>query len=125
MPYDAQLATRVRQIFAARRVAFSEKRMMGGVCFMVDGKMCIGVEKDRLMARIGADAYDSALKRRGCVRMDFTGKSMRGFVFVNPEGTSSKRDLASWIALALKFNPIAPRSKRRKRNTAKARRTRK
>ena len=90
MAYDEELADRVRRIFADRSVAFEEKRMMGGLCFMVDGKMCVGVEKERLMVRIDPEIYDEALGRKGCVPMDFTGKPMRGFVFVNEEGIDSK-----------------------------------
>ena len=113
MAYDEELADRVRCIFADRNVAFVEKPMMGGLCFMVDGKMCVGVEKDRLMARIAPEIYDEALGRKGCVPMDFTGKPMRGFVFVNQEGVATKRDLERWIVLALEFNPRAVPSKKK------------
>lgn len=114
MAHDEQLATRVRQFFKERAVAFEEKRMMGGLCFMVDGKMCVGVEKERLMARIDPSIYEKALGRKGCVPMDFTGRPMRGFVFVNAEGLAADRDLASWLELALEFNPRAVSSKKKK-----------
>jgi len=116
MAHDEQLAARVRQFFKARVVAFEEKRMMGGLCFMVDGKMCVGVEKGRLMARIDPSIYEKALSRKGCVRMDFTGRPIRGFVFIKAEGLASDRDLASWLDLALEFNPRAVSSKKTKRN---------
>ena len=77
MAYDEERADRVRRIFADRSVAFEEKQMMGGLCFMVDGKMCIGVVKEHLMARIDPEIYHEALGRKGCVPMDFTGKPMR------------------------------------------------
>lgn len=115
MAYDEQLAERIRRSFSARGVRFEEKRMMGGLCFMVNGKMCVGVEKDRLMARIGPEAYDAALKGCGCAPMDFTGRPMRGFVFVSAEGVAGKRGLDSWIALALEFNPRAVASTKRRR----------
>ncbi|HJQ80396.1 MAG TPA: TfoX/Sxy family protein, partial [Lacipirellulaceae bacterium] len=99
--------------FADGNVAFVEKPMMGGLCFMVDGKMCVGVEKDRLMARIAPEIYDEVLGRKGCVPMDFTGKPMRGFVFVNQEGVATKRDLERWLVLALEFNPRAVSSKKK------------
>ena len=118
MAHDEQLATRVRKFFKARAVAFEEKRMMGGLCFMVDGKMCVGVEKQRLMARIDPSIYEKALGRKGCVPMDFTGRPMRGFVFVNAEGFASDRDLASWLELALEFNPRAVSSKKKKKPKA-------
>lgn len=114
MAFDEQLAFRVREVFAARAVVAEERRMMGGLCFMVNGKMCVGVEKKRLMLRIDPETYDVALRRKGCTPMDFTGKPMRGFVFVNSDGIASRRDLDSWIALALEFNPRAVASKRRR-----------
>ena len=114
MAFDEQLAERVRQAFQQRKVKFEEKRMMGGLCFMVEGKMCVGIEKERLMARIDPDVYEKALTRKGCVPMDFTGRPMRGFVFVNPPGYTASRDLRSWLELALAFNPKAKSSKNRK-----------
>ena len=86
--------------------------MMGGLCFMVDGKMCVGVEKDRLMARIGPDAYDAALRRKGCQPMDFTGRPMRGFVFVNSAGLATDDELNYWLRLAIEFNSTAKASKK-------------
>jgi TfoX/Sxy family transcriptional regulator of competence genes len=111
MAYDEPLATRVRAFFTRRGTGFEEKRMMGGLCFMVGGKMCVGVEKERLMARIDPDEYESALRRKGCGPMDFTGRPMRGFVFVTGEGLRSERELTRWLKLALEFNPRANSSK--------------
>lgn len=88
---------------------------MGGLCFMVKGKMCVGVEKNRLMARIGPDAYDDALTRKGCRPMDFTGRPLRGFVFVGLAGLESGEDLAYWLELALTYNPVATKSAAKKR----------
>jgi hypothetical protein len=113
MPYSEQLAERVREALRERRIAFEEKPMMGGLCFMVQGKMCLGVEKLRLMARIDPDEYQAALGREGCVPMDFTGRPMRGFVFVNPEGIDSRQQLQNWVDLALEFNPRAVASRHR------------
>ena len=129
MAFDERLAERVRASFNNRDVAFEEKKMMGGLCFVVNGKMCVGIEKDRLMARIDPAVYEEALARKGCVPMDFTGRPMRGFVFVNPEGTKSSRDLGSWLALALEFNPRAASNRGRassiKKSGRPARTTRK
>jgi TfoX/Sxy family transcriptional regulator of competence genes len=111
MAYDEQLAGRIRSGFQKMNVQYEEKRMMGGLCFMVCGKMCVGVEKNRLMARLDPDEYESALQRKGCVAMDFTGRPMRGFVFVNPAGLSTDEDLNDWLKLALVFNPRAKTSK--------------
>jgi hypothetical protein len=92
--------------------------MMGGLCFMVKGKMCVGVEKNRLMARIGPDAYDDALTRKGCRPMDFTGRPMRGFVFVEGDALKSDKELASWMELALVYNSLAKKSGRKRAKTA-------
>ena len=119
MACDERLAERVRRFFDELGVACEEKQMMGGLCFMVDGKMCVGIDKQRLMVRIDPDVYESALGRRGCVPMDFTGRPMRGFVFVNLEGLKSKRDFEAWLTLALEFNPRAVSSKRKRGPTAK------
>lgn len=107
MAYNEQLAERVRHFFGDARVRVEEKHMMGGLCFMVNGKMCVGVEKERLMARIDPEEYESALRRKGCVPMDFTGRPMRGFVFVNQEGLAEDTELEVWLNLALEFNPRA------------------
>jgi hypothetical protein len=117
MAFDEQLADRVREAFDGRGVRYAERRMMGGLCFMVDGKMCVGVEGERLMARVDPDGYDAALLRRGCVPMDFTGRPMRGFVFVERDGTRSAKDLDGWLTTALEFNPRAVASKSRCRST--------
>ena len=122
MAYNEQLAERVRGAFARRNVGFVEKRMMGGLCFLVDGKMCVGVEMHRLMVRLDPDFYEQALQRNGCAPMDFTGRPLRGYVFVHAAGYSTDRALASWIDAALEFNPRAKSSKEsRKSSPPKAR----
>ena len=113
MAYDEFLTDRIRKAFQDQNAIFEEKKMMGGVCFLVNGKMAAGVVKDRLMARIDPEIYEQALARKGCVEMDFTGKPMKGFVFVEPEGTDLETDLEYWIGLCLDFNPKA---KARKKN---------
>jgi TfoX/Sxy family transcriptional regulator of competence genes len=112
MAYDEPLAERIRRGFNQAGTRFEEKRMMGGLCFLVNGKMCVGVEKNRLMVRIDPSIYESALARKGCVPMDFTGRPMRGFVFVNPEGIATAPALEEWLALALQFNPKAKASRK-------------
>jgi TfoX/Sxy family transcriptional regulator of competence genes len=119
MAYNEQLATRVRRCFDTRKVAYEEKRMMGGLCFMVAGKMCVGVDKERLMVRLDPAVYEEALQRKGCAPMDFTGRPMRGFVFVNPSGLAAERDLASWLGLALDFNPRAVTSNNSRKHPVK------
>lgn len=114
MAYDEKLAERIRDGFKKVRARFEEKRMMGGLCFLVDGKMCVGVEQDRLMARIDPAVYEEALERKGCVPMDFTGRPMRGFVFVKPVGLAADTELLAWLQLALDFNPRAKSSRTNK-----------
>ncbi len=80
---------------------------------MVDEKMCIGVVKDSLMARIDPEKYNEALSKKGCREMDFTGRSMKGFVFVGPEGVDLEEDLGYWTDLCLEFNPKAKASKKK------------
>jgi TfoX/Sxy family transcriptional regulator of competence genes len=113
MAYDEQLTDRVSRLLKRKRVTFETKRMMGGLTFMVDGKMCVGVSEKRLMARIDPEVYETALKRKGCVPMDFTGKPMRGFVFIEPRGFKEDADLKHWVDLALDFNPRAKSSRKR------------
>ena len=121
MAYDEFMADRIRNQFHQRNVAFEEKKMMGGLCFMVDDKMCCGIhfdkkkETDLLMARIGEDASEDALRRTGCHPMDFTGRPLKGFVFVTPEGFDKDEELSHWIQLCLDFNPFAKSSKKRKK----------
>lgn len=114
MAFDERLAARVRKELAAHAMRLEEKRMMGGLCFMVGGKMCVGIEGERLMVRLDPQLYEAALTRPGCEPMDFTGRPMRGFVFVQPEGTATIAELRSWISLALAFNPRAKASRRAK-----------
>lgn len=123
MAFNSELAERIRQSFSKRAVAFEEKRMMGGLCFMVAGKMCLGIDDSRLMVRLDPAIYDESLCRPGCGPMDFTGRPMRGFVFVNPEETSSSNGLEFWVELALEFNPRAKAASPRKpRETAQEQR---
>jgi hypothetical protein len=115
MAYDEFLAERVRRILTSLHVGFEEKKMMGGVCYMVDDKMCLGVVKTELMARIDPEKSEEALSVKGSRPMDFTGKSMKGFVFVDPAGTDMEQDLERWVLMALDFNPRAQSSKKKKK----------
>ncbi len=118
MAYDEYLADRARQVLRQRSFAFEEKKMMGGLCFMVDGKMCFGLDTDkktdsaRLMCRIGEVQYKRALNSPHCTQMDFTGRPMRGYVFVSAKGLDRDEDLKYWIQLCLDFNPMAKSSKK-------------
>jgi hypothetical protein len=84
--------------------------MMGGLVFMVNGKMCVGVNKDRstgenrLMIRVDKATYEKLLFKKGSREMDFTGKVMRGFLFISPDGFDNESDLDFWVNKALEFN---------------------
>ena len=120
MAYDEFLADRARQILKEKSVAFEEKKMMGGLCYMIDGKMCFGMHIDKktqksfLMARVGLDAYEQALSKPHCTVMNFTGRVMKGYVFITEDGFETDNDLESWIQMCLDFNPMAKSSKKRK-----------
>ena len=103
MAYDERLADRIREILVDLPV-IEEKQMMGGVAFMVNNKMCVGVIKDEMMARIGPDVFDEALEKQSCRPMDFTKRPMKGWVFISPEGIERVQELEYWIALALDYN---------------------
>ena len=121
MAYDELIADRMRQTFQEKKVAYEEKKMFGGLCFMVDGKMCCGIhydkkkETDLLMARIGATASETAMTRTGCHPMDFTGRPMKGYVFITPDGFDADEDLHHWIQLCVDFNPLAKASRKKKK----------
>ena len=107
------LAARIGDILEKKRVRFEVKRMMGGLCFKVADKMCFGTAKNLLMVRFDPVLHDEVLSRPGAAPMDFTGRAMRGYVFVKPAVLNTESALTSWIDLGLDFNPRAKRSKRR------------
>jgi TfoX/Sxy family transcriptional regulator of competence genes len=102
MAYDEALAARIRG-YLGDGPGISERKMFGGICFMVNGNMCAGVTNDRLMARVGAPSYEAALKRPGAYEMEFTGRPMTGMVFVNAADVAADDTLASWLAPCLEF----------------------
>ena len=101
MPYDEKLVERVRGVLAGK--AFEERKMFGGLTFMLQGNMCCGVEGDRLMVRVGTEKYDEALGQKHAQLMDFTGRPMKGFVFVGPEGLASDGELENWVQRGVDF----------------------
>ena len=107
------IAERVATQLRTKGVQFEEKKMMGGICFMVNDKMCLGTVKGFLMARIDPDMYEKVLKKKGCREMDFTGRAMKGYVFVEPKGIDKESDLEYWVNLCLEFNPKAKASKKK------------
>jgi len=113
MAYDENLADRVRERIALSHKNIEEKKMFGGLCFMVNNKMCVGVEKERLMVRIDPEKYEEVMEKEGCTPMDFTGKPMKGFVFVDTGVLRTKKQLEYWIGLALEYNKIAKTLKKK------------
>ena len=118
MAFDEKLADRVREIIAVTHDNIEEKRMFGGLCFMVNEKMCIGVEQERLMMRLDPAKYEEYLEKDGATPMDFTGKVMKGYVFVDKDAVSAKTKLEYWVKLALEYNKIAKASKKKKSKTS-------
>ena len=112
MAYDEHLGERIAIVLREKRVRYEAKKMMGGLCFMIDDKMAVGVINDALMARIDPEIYKSSLKKKGCRPMDFTGRVMKGFVRVDPIGIDLDEDLEYWIQVCLDFNPKAKSSKK-------------
>jgi len=118
MAFDPYQLERISQILKSKNVPFLAKGMMGGQVILVDDKMLLGLDQDkntkenRLMARIGEEAFEEAIKKAVCRLMDFTGRPMKGFVYVYPEGFDLDEQLESWIDLALAYNPKAKKSKK-------------
>jgi TfoX/Sxy family transcriptional regulator of competence genes len=115
MVYNQQLADRTREIISRTQKDVEEKRMFGGLCFMVNGKMCVGVESERMMVRFDPEINDEVMEMNGVGPMDFTKRVMKGFAFVEIEALQSDKDLEYWVALALDFNSRAKPSKKKKR----------
>lgn len=107
------LAHRIRTLLY-RRPGYNESRMFGGLCFLLDGNMCCGVTKDaRLMVRVGPDVYEDVLREPHAAEMDFTGRPMKGMVFVNAPGFASDQRLAAWVALGTAFCERLPKKLRK------------
>lgn len=108
MAFDEGLAERLHELLEGRK-GVTEKKMFGGVCFLLHGKMFVGIVKDSLMVRVGPAAYAEALRQPHARVMDFTGRPMAGYVFVAPGGFDSDRDLRAWVERALQFVSTLPR----------------
>ncbi len=110
MAYDEHLGDRIHQIIQTKNVSFYDKKMMGGLVFMVNDKMCCGIHIDKkfgdslLMAKIGVEAYEQEIEKEECLPMDFTGRPMKGYIFVTPKGFDMDVDLEYWINKAVDFN---------------------
>lgn len=107
MAFDEGLAERLRDEFGGRHDV-AEKRMFGGLAFMVRGHMCVGILGDTLMARVGPAEYEAALREPQARPMDFTGRPMKGYVYVAPAGFEEDAALTAWVARCLRFNAGLP-----------------
>ena len=102
MAYNKILADRLRSVFAGRSEVV-EKKMFGGIAFLINGHMSVGVTGDDLTVRVGPDLYDHAITQPHSREMDFTGRPMKGFVFVSDEGFSDDSELLTWVQLSEQF----------------------
>ena len=107
MAYDEGLAQRIRELLA-KQAGVSEKRMFGGLAFLLKGNMCVGIVKDDLMIRVGPDVYQRLVRHPHARKMDFTGKPMKGFVYVSPEGVESEEGLRLWVGHGLAYASSLP-----------------
>src|SRR5882672_12374630 len=114
MAYNQKLALRIRECLA-EIPNVEEKEMMGGLTFMVNDKMCVGIIKDEMMCRIDPELHDMAITKKGCRTMDFTKRQMKGYVMIDDAGMKTQKQFDYWISLCLDFNSKAKPSKKRKK----------
>ena len=107
MAYSKSLVERIRHLVSRQRVV-TEKKMFGGVCFLLNGNLLVGVWKDSLIARIGKDAYETALQEEYVTEFDVTGRPMKGWVMVEADGIDSDWQLTHWIEQATQFVRTLP-----------------
>lgn len=118
MAYNELLADRIRCILFEKGAAFSEKHMFGGICFMVDDKMCCATHTDKkssedlLLCRVGETVSEAILGQEYVIPMEFTGKAMKGYVYIMQNGFKTERKLQHWLQLCLAYNPLAKKSKK-------------
>jgi TfoX/Sxy family transcriptional regulator of competence genes len=111
LAYDETLCQRVRDLLSTR-TAFVETKLMGGLVFMVDGNMCCGVTGSSLLVRVGEAARDAALTKPYTRRMEFGGRSPKGFIFVDAKGFATEKALQDWVQQGLAFAATLPRKKK-------------
>ncbi len=107
MAFDEGLAERVRAVIG-RRAGVTERKMFGGLAFMLNGHMFVGLLGETLMARVGPAGYEAALAEPHVREMDFTGRPMRGYVYVAPEGIDGDAELARWVERCMAFVGTLP-----------------
>lgn len=102
MAHSEELAKRIRGLLKGK-YDFNEKKMFGGLCFMINGNMFCGVIKDNLIVRVGSEAYEDALAKPNVHPLDFTGRPLRGFIYVDPKGYSTREALLNWVKKGIEF----------------------
>jgi TfoX/Sxy family transcriptional regulator of competence genes len=107
MAYDEALAERISTALAGR-VGFAEKKMFGGIGFLLNGNMCVGVWKDQLILRLSAEQADAALEQEHVHVFDITGRAMTGWVLVDPAGMRKDGELRAWIEQSVEFVSLLP-----------------
>ena len=108
MAYNEEIAARIRTSLEGRP-GIIERKMFGGIAFMIHGNMCCGVINDDLMVRVGSDSHEALLVLPHARPMDFTGRPMKGFVFVGPEGINDDGALSGWIGRGVTFAQSLPK----------------
>ncbi|WP_143305317.1 TfoX/Sxy family protein [Chitinophaga vietnamensis] len=114
MAINEALADKVRELIAAATTQVEEKKMFGGLCFMVDDKMCIGVRTDTMMVRLDPVLAATMAEEDGVQPMVHSGKVMPGFLFVDVDVLKTKKQVERWVKLALEYNKVAKASKKKK-----------
>ncbi|PZF74901.1 TfoX/Sxy family protein [Taibaiella soli] len=114
MAANEQLANRVREMLADHTDDITEKKMFGGICFMVNDKMCVAVGKDHLMVRLDPAIYDIAIEENGCRPMILGDREMKGYVWVDEEVLHTQKQLMHWVKRGLEYNQFAKPSKKRR-----------
>lgn len=110
MVYNEQLAAKTRALISRRR-GFSEKKMFGGMAYLINGNMCCGVLKDDLVVRVDPKEYETTLAMPNARPMDFTGRTIRGFVYVDSKGWSKGEALKKWVEMGVKYASSLPKKK--------------
>ena len=124
MAYDEYLADRIRLQLKEKHTHFDELKMMGGLLFKVDNKMLCHIHINKnygdslIMARIGEAVYQNEIEKAECLPMDFSGKPMKGYIYVTPDGFDTENNLSYWIDLCLDFNPLANAVKSKKKRSS-------
>lgn len=111
MNYDEQLAARIAEVLKGKRTV-SQRKMFGGLCFLLNGNMLCGIAKGKLVARVGPEYYEDALRSKYAMLMDCTGKSLKGMIYVLPKGVESKASVRKWVEKSLAYVQTIPKKKK-------------